>query len=537
MNRNPAALTDRPLDVLVVGGGIAGACVAWDAAARGLSTALIDRGDFASGTSANSLRIIHGGLRHLQRLDLAESRMAIGERSAWLRMAPHLVEPLPVLVPTRGALSIGLLRSALMLNDLVAFDRNRELPTARRIPGGRLISRAHCLEVAPVLHDTAGNGGVMFSDAQVYSSERLVLEVVEAAVKAGAIAVNYVELDAALVQHGQVVGARVRDVIGDTAMDVRTRTVVNAAGPAMPAIAGRLLGRASKAATPYSVALNLVVPALGPSVALALDRPGSSREVREGGGRRLLFVPWRGRSLIGTGHYPYRGDVEGFQVSEEYVASFLQAANTAWPGPPIRIEDVLHVHAGLLPATSDDTAGVDLIRRHAIVDHGEEGLAGALSVRTVKYTTARRVAEETVDRVFHRLRKEPPECRTSTARLPGAPSEPIDRFIQAALAKHSDAPNHDVLEHLVRSYGVRYEAVLEAVPGESLRRVEPDEVVAFGQFVHGVRAEMAVTAEDLVWRRTELGPRGSVSDQAIELARRALGSVQSSTKPAVRNYQ
>ena len=196
MERDPSKLQRNKYDLLVIGGGIYGACVTWDAALRGLSVALVEKGDFASATSANSLKIIHGGLRYLQHGDFKRMRESIRERRTLMEIAPHLVHPLPVLIPTFGHGMQGreVLSLALMINDLIGFDRNRLDDPEKHICRGRVISRRECLELLPGIHKKDLTGGAIFHDAQVYNSERLVLSFIRSAEKAGAELANYVEV-------------------------------------------------------------------------------------------------------------------------------------------------------------------------------------------------------------------------------------------------------------------------------------------------------------------------------------------------------
>ena len=176
MQRDISLLSGSNFDLVVIGGGIYGACVAWDASQRGLSVALIERGDFGQETSANSLKTVHGGLRYLQDLDLKLVRKMIEERSAYLRIAPHLVQPLPCLTPTYSKLmkSKAAMGFALRLNDLAGYDRNNHLAPDQEIPPSRLVSSEECRRILPGLPQKAETGGALWYDGQVYDTESLV---------------------------------------------------------------------------------------------------------------------------------------------------------------------------------------------------------------------------------------------------------------------------------------------------------------------------------------------------------------------------
>ncbi|MEO7985414.1 MAG: FAD-dependent oxidoreductase, partial [Gemmatimonadales bacterium] len=226
-----SALANSEFDMVVVGGGIGGAAVAWDAALRGLSVALVERADFGGATSAESLKVVHGGIRYLQHLDAARVRESSRERSALVRIAPHLVHPLPYVIPTYGygARSRWLLGAGFGLLSALTADRNRGIAdSARRLPGPRLVSRREALGWFPDLESNGLTGAGVFWDGQLYNPPRLVWAFIRSAVRAGAVAVNECEVTALLRLNGRVAGVRVEDRLGGASFDVRARVVVNA---------------------------------------------------------------------------------------------------------------------------------------------------------------------------------------------------------------------------------------------------------------------------------------------------------------------
>ena len=538
MRRDLDTLAGTVFDVLVIGGGILGASIARDAALRGLVVALVEREDWACGTSSNSLRIVHGGLRYLQHLDVRRMRQSIRERSYWLRVAPHLVEPLPVLVPTHGhgVRGAAALRAALAVNDLVAWDRNERLHPGRTLPAGRAVSRAECLALVPEVESRTLTGGVLFHDAQMYSSERLVLETVIASSLNGATVANHVEVDGPLREGGRLAGVHARDQLaGGRRIEIRARVIVNAAGPATSSLMASLQGTPQVSATAsYTVALNLGVDGTGHSVAFAMNgRASDPNAVVRRGSRQLFVVPWRGRTLIGTAHLPYARDPASFRVSDHEIAAFLSEVNEAWPGRGWSRDDLRIVQSGLLPGRAG-AQGIRLDKRHRIVDHGTDGGSALISATSVKFTTARLVAEECMDLACARLGLDTPS-RTNSTLLPGAPAGPVaDLEARAHRAHPHVAPA--VIAHLVRTYGKRYVNVLRMdgrdVPRDWLTPLGKTSPVCFAQFVHGARYEMACTTDDLVARRTELGAVGAADPEVHRRAAEALSLV--SARPAER---
>ncbi len=527
MIRDLTGLSDDLLDLLVIGGGVTGAWVARDAAQRGLRVGLVERADFGAGASAQCFRTIHGGLRYLQRLELLGARRSIRERSMWLRVAPHLVEPLPFLVPTyrRGAARRPLLRAALAVIDLMGRDRNRGLDPARHLPPGHALSRREALERAPEIDDPDLTGAVVFHDAQMYSPTRLVLDIVCAAEQDGAALANHVEARAITASRD---GLRVRctDLLSGGALDIHTRSLVNATGAQALHLAGQWgLDGASPDVT-LSVALNLVVDHPVHDVAFTVaGRTSDPGSVVHMGARRLFVAPWRSRTLIGTAHY--RMAPSAVLDTALYVERFLEEVNAPGTGLRIRSDQVLGVQHGLLPALrTAPTEPVRLLRHDRITDHASSGTPGAFSVLPVKFTTARWVAQETVGRVFRFLENSVPPCRTADTPLPGGRLSSWSELTRQADEEVGFLPT-DCRAHLLHTHGARFRDVLALAADrpELLERIEVDSPVFGAQLAYGAECEMACTIADLLERRTELAVRGPASPAARTRAQAILAAV------------
>ncbi len=404
MKRDLPALAAREHDLLVIGGGIYGAAAAWDGAQRGLRVALVEREDFGAGVSWNSLKTIHGGLRHLQTAGIGSLRECVRERRALLRIAPGLVRPLGFFVATRGlgGQSRAAFALGLALNDLLSRDRNDGLPPEQRIPGGRVLTKREALDLVPGFSSAGVTGGALWHDAQVASSERLTLGFVRAAAEAGALAANHAEAVSLVREGSRVTGARLRDAMTGKELGVRARMVLNAAGPGVDAV----LVRAGIARPPAPLlrARNLVF-ARPPATTVAVGE--RSR------GRYLFLVPWNGRTMVGTAYEPAET-----KEKRRAVRDFLAEAQAAFPWAGLEERELALVHEGLVPGRGGAEGLARALRFH---DHeAEDGIAGLLSVQGVKYTTARGVAERAIDLVFRRLGKGPVSCRTAETPLPHA---------------------------------------------------------------------------------------------------------------------
>ena len=517
VTRLPDSLASGAHDVLVVGGGIVGACAARDAARRGLRVALIERQDFGGGISWNSLKIVHGGLRSLQRLDVRQARAFVRERRAWLRIAPHLVEPISFVVPTRGA---GSESAQLALNALVSRDRNAGLLPSRRSPPGRVLSRAQLRALLPG-HFEEYSGGALFHDAQLYSAERLVYAVLADAERAGATIVSYAEAVAPLRAKGSLAGVIAEDRLTGERCEVRAPLIVNAAGAAAAGVANLLTGREGAAPPMAGIALNLMLAGDGLTMGFTLRAPLGD------GARRLFVVPWRGRTLVGTAHYECARAPQSEAELEPYIERFVREVAIAWPARAVTRESVLLVHAGMQPsAHGSEDAVAHGPPEHRIIDHARMGVPQLLTAIGPKLTMARAIAEQLTDAAIVRLGRAPVPCDTESVPLASAPAEDIPAVVARASAKHGATLPGDVIAHLVRTYGdgEPYDSIVQLVRDEPAlgARVHAESPVIVAQLRHAARFERAMSADDILVRRTELGATACVSPAARSTAQREI---------------
>ena len=513
MQRDPAALAGRTFDVVVIGGGVYGAIAAWDATLRGMSVAVIDRGDFGGGTSFNNAKTVHGGVRALQSGNVAALRRFARERRALSRVLPHLIRPLPFVVPTLRGLSRNraLLRLYFALGDRLVQSGSEENGAAGRLPCSRVLSRDECLRLNPLIDPHGVTGGIEWFDCQMYNSDRVHFSFIASAAEAGAVAVNYMEATAALRRGADLAGLRVCDRLSGEALDVRARVVLNAAGPWAPALGRRLAaGGGARLHGRLSKAMNIVIES---------PLPGTHAVAGSAGGRMLFVAPWRGHAIVGTSHDRHEGGADALALDRRQIDAFLTAVVGAFPGLPLDLDDVRLVHRGLLPA-SPRGDGVRLETRSAVVDHRVDGIRGLISVLGVRYTTARDTAERAVDLAADQLARPFGPCRTAVAPLVGGDMADFDDFLRDATAAESDAVSARTRERLARTYGTRYRRVVERLDSSSDDRDPLGATcpVTGGEVRHAVREEMAVKLGDALLRRTEAGSAGHPGDDAVSKA-------------------
>jgi glycerol-3-phosphate dehydrogenase len=484
--RAPAPFKERTFDVLVVGGGIYGAWTAYDAALRGLSVALIERHDWAAGTSSASSKLIHGGLRYLEHYDFGLVRDALVERRRLHRLAPHLVRPLGFVMPVwKGPRASMLMLSAgLTLYDFLG-GRGQPVGWHKRFSAKALLRHFPFVDPERLL------GGFWYGDCQE-DDARLTLAVVAAAQQAGAIVANRLEAEALLEDGDAVVGARVRDRLADERFDVRARVVVNAAGPWAPQLLGAAAPRVRRVK-----GIHIVVPAI-PDCDQAFLLTAQD-------GRVFFVLPWYGRTLIGTTEQEVT-DPDQAHATDEEVRYLLAGVRNGLPGVPWTEADVLARFAGVRTLQAEDAENLAAVTREFTVLEPRRGVVMPLGG---KFTTARCDAVEIVDRVQQALGKPRTPSLTARQPLPGAPppDEPFERW-QAAMIPLLKQRGVDAAcaAALTLRHGSRIGRIAELIHEEPrwAERLSPTTTLVVAELVMAVRDEMALSLNDVIRRRVPL---------------------------------
>lgn len=517
LTRNLSKLASTSFEVVIIGGGIYGACIAREAALRGLKTALLEKADFGHATSANSLKVVHGGLRYLQHADILRMRRSINERRAMMRIAPHLVHPLPCCMPIYGHGLKGreAMALALLVNDLISFDRNKLDDRQKHLPRGSVISREACLEMFPGLVSEGLSGGAIWYDAQMYHSERLTLSFVLSAVEEGAEVANYLKVTDLVHERGRVKGVEVRDELSGESFRIDAQIVINAAGPWVDKVLQCLPAGGPEMGVRLAKAVNVATRPLFGRFAVGIPSRGDSPM-----GERLFFVtPWRDQALIGTTYALYEGNPDDLRVHEEDVVKLLEQVNAVYPAAELTVDDVLYTYCGLVPVGDVDerTGSFKREGQYRIRNHVHDGYEGLISVLGVKYTTARNIAEKVLDQV-HEVRGETPKAPASDQiALFGGDIEAFEPFVQSVLEQRPRGLEASQLRPLLHNYGTAYHHVLDYMPssnGEHDTQALSQSLLQ-AQVVYSVRHEMAQKLGDVVFRRTEMGTDGLAGQEEV----------------------
>lgn len=405
ITRNPESAQNKFYDLIVIGGGIHGVMLTLAASQRNLKTLLLERDDFGGATSYNSLRIIHGGFRYLQSMDLHRFFESVSDRKWFLQNFPDLVEPIPCLIPLygNGIYRPSIFKAALLLNDILSFKRNRGLKESSRLPSGRIITADEVKKVFPGVKTSGLKAGAVWHDGSMLDSQRVVMETLKWACSLGASAFNYLEVKELLKNNNEVSGVKAFDDESKKYYNFNSKVVVNAAGPWCRELAAAFDKDYEKLFR-SSIAWNILFNKKAPSsyaVAVTPERPDA---------RAYFLRPLRGLLFAGTVHEPWNGVEKNPVPSITSINNFINDLNSIID-LDLRFEDISHIFSGHMPVKKEGTD--DLSNRETILDHSKHnGPRGLYSISGVKFTTARLIAEKTINFIF----KDNSKNRTYTKR-------------------------------------------------------------------------------------------------------------------------
>jgi glycerol-3-phosphate dehydrogenase len=519
IGRDMQRLSTELFDVVVVGGGASGAATAREAALRGFNTALIEREDFSAGASAHCFKVVHGGIRYIQHADIRRLRASCFERAVMLRIAPHLVAPLPFVIPTygKGKSSRWFLGAGMLVYDALSADLNRHvLDPARRVRGTRFLSRSETLELFPDIGVDSLTGAAVFEDGQMYNPPRLVLAFVGAASELGAAVANYVEAESLLTSGSRVTGVRAIDRLSGERFEIRSRLVINAAGPWAEGLLQPGYGQPGTYSrdTCFMVDRKFATP-----MALAVQgRAKDSDALLARNSRHLFLVPWRNSTLVGVWHSIVPRDPDAVGLPRNELRQFIEEFNTCYPNLQLCESDVRRADFGLVPFgdASSQQGGLSFGKQSRLIDHREHGQAGLISLISVRYTVARRDAVEALDAAVAQLDARRSAHDSTVTALHGGEISDFAGAVRAFQARRPAWLSETAAEGMVRNYGTHASRVLELAEHDpKLGRCFSGSHVSFAEAVYSVRAEAAQRMSDIVFRRTELGTDGHPGELAL----------------------
>lgn len=492
MKRDLEAMSKKEYDVLVIGGGINGAAIAHDATLRGFKVALVEKKDFGWGTTAATSKLAHGGLRYLKNFELGLVRESLKERRILEKIAPHLVYPLPFLIPLykKGHNKKSLIKIGMMLYDLLSYDKNKVDYEEQKIPCHKILKAEDVIKLEPGVLKDGLLGAAKYYDCQISNPERLCLEFILTANNNGADVSNYAEVEKVLIKDKKVEGVLVKDKTNSREYKIKARFVVNASGPWLDKVI-KTYDKAYKPMIRGTKGIHIVTHKLSNSAVVL-----NTKET----GRAFFVLPWRNRSLIGTTDVDFKGDLDDVHANKKDVLDLIDDVNQVY-GSNISLNDVLFSYAGVRPLVNEEgKKETEVSRRYEIKEEDVEGL---ITVVGGKLTTARNLAERAVDIIAKKAGKKVLPCKTKETPLYGSTvshKEYLEKNLKEGIDKN-------VLKHLINIYGSKYEEVLKYSKKEHqhLGYSQPD---IKAQVHYALEEEMALTLEDFMFRRTGIGTAG-----------------------------
>lgn len=517
MTRDLDRLGSEQFDLLVIGGGIHGLAAAYEASSRGLRVALAERDDFGSGASFNHQRTLHGGLRALQRASLRKVREGIAERRAFARIAPHYVKPFPFITGIYGGLTRGRLamKAALKAYDTIGRSRNAGVSQELHLPASRLESRTATTRLFPLVRQEGLKGGAVWYDYQMQQADRLTFAFALAADAKGALLANHLDIvalerDAS----GRVTGARAVDRMSGRHITISAGAVLSATGSqatAVAALAGIRLD------VPLVRAMNVMTSRHAADIGLAAP----ARH-----GRMLTIVGWRGRALAGTGQSARLVPHDAPPPDRDEVLAFVGEINEAFPSFKLQPSEVTLVHHALVPAAAG-SRGLELKAEPELISHARDGAPGFFTLIGVKYTTARKAAEEAVTRIASDLQKRIRGSRSAIDVLPTAEIADVEAIaIEATRAARIELPSA-MTRHLSTWYGSATAPVIAHMANRPEWRepLSSSTDVTGAEIAHAAANEQALRLRDAVLRRTLLGSAGHPGAEAVEKAAAIMAAI------------
>lgn len=499
-------------DLVIIGGGITGASIAYEAALRGLSVSLFEKSDFGGATSAATSKLIHGGLRYLANGEFGIVRESLQERRVLSNIAPNLVYPMPCIIPhythyplymRKGSLKIGMI-----LYDLLSAGKKSTWDHSKKLPSHVSLGKNEVLEKEPFFPEKGLTGGVLYYDCDSISPERLTLAFIKSAHAFGASVCNYARVDDFIKDdNNRIGGIMVRDIIGGGTHPVRGRCIVNCAGPWADLVLGMATNGSLNRTIRRSEGIHLLTKRLAGDILISF---------RSARGRNFFIRPWRGHSLIGTTDREYQGDPDSYRVTRESIEDFLLDINSCFEREVIAYCDILACYGGLRPLVETGTEGTySSSRRYEIYEHDDDGFEGLITVEGGKYTLSRSLAEKVVSRVGKKLGKNLNRARSADVHLNGCSITNMEEFMERGRREYNDFPPETV-DQILRHYGSESGEVFKLAKNDShlAEQVnESGEIMA--QVEYAVSNEMAMTLSDILRRRTGIGQLGYPGDEQM----------------------
>ncbi|MBE0651192.1 MAG: glycerol-3-phosphate dehydrogenase/oxidase [Bacteroidales bacterium] len=509
MERYIGTQKEEKFDIIIVGGGITGATLAYEASSRGLKVALFEKGDFGAATSSATSKLIHGGLRYLKNLELSLVRESLKERKTLSNIAPNFIYPVPFMIPTYKSGKTGkiVLGMGLMMYDILAFDKNQTNDPSKKIPNFRSLSLEETRNMESIVPTKDLSGAKVFYDYQNIFPERLTLAFLKSSEKWGAKLSNYAEITGFLKKGDKIHGVTVNDKITGEKSHFTAPLVVNCTGP----WADQTIRTAAKKKTQHTIrrseGIHIITRKL--SSIHAVSQVTASE-------RHIMVIPWRNHSIIGTTDKEYLGDPEDYRVTKESIMELLGEVNENY-AINLKYEDVLFYYGGLRPLADTETENsYESSRKYEIYDNTDEGLDGMITVEGGKYTTSRQLAENVMELVQKKINKELPESISESEFLWGSEIPDMDLFLEKLQNDYQDFASQTI-SFLGKNFGSEsHQLFLMAREHPELAEVLNDDGEILAEVAYAIEKESALYLSDILFRRTGIGGLGHPGKDVLQ---------------------
>lgn len=498
-------------DCIIIGGGITGAAVAYEAASRGLNVALLEKKDFGWATSAATSKLIHGGLRYLNYFEFGLVRESLRERRILENIAPNLVYPFPFMIPNYNRLENNrwVLKIGMILYDILSYDKAFTWDKSKKIPMHFTLTKEKALEAEPNIRPEGLTAATVYYDCQSISPERLTLAFIKSAVQYGAKVANYAEVVNFVYNNNRIAGVIVHDTLSGREVTIKGSIIINCGGPWADIILKKAENGNAKHQIRRSEGIHIITKPMVNTYAVGL----MPRK-----GRHFFLIPWRGYSLIGTTDKEYIGNPDEYKVTKQSIQELLDDVNSAFGDGNLTYNDIKFAYGGLRPLVEDQVEGTyQSSRRYEIYDNAQEGVDGLITVEGGKYTTSRNLAVNVMKLVEKKLQRKLPPSVTHTRYLAGCQIKDLKAFFNTVYSSYSSF-SKNTLEVCAKYYGSELDALMHiAGSNKKYREIVTHDGEILAEVIYAIRHEMARTLPDIVFRRTGICTAGNPGNDVLAL--------------------
>jgi glycerol-3-phosphate dehydrogenase len=503
---------DQTFDLIIIGGGITGAAVAYAASSRGLKVALFEKKDYGGATSAATSKLIHGGLRYLANMEFKLVRESLHERRILGNIAPNFVYPLPFMFPNyiRWKGNMWKMMAGMFLYDMLSYDKKFTWDKSKRLPNHKTFSYRTTLQKEPNVISEKLRNSTVFYDYQSIFPERMTLAFIRSAVEYGAKVSNYTAVeDFRYDKKGKITGVVVRDLLTTEAKTVLAPLTVNCGGT----WADIILNLASKKIdsnhkVKRSEGIHIVTEKIAGDHVISLQK-------KEGG--HLMIMPWRGHSLIGTTDKEYHGSPDGYKVSKQSLDEVIEGVNNNY-GKKIQYSDIKHAYGGLRPLIDDQSEdSYKSSRKYEVFDNAEDGIQGLITVEGGKYTTSRNLAYHVMNLVKKKLGKQLKSSFSYKLYLSGCEIKDLNEFMRKQHLQYDDMFGAETVDLVSKYYGTHNHRVFQAAEDNpELAQIVSHDGEILAEVEYAIRYESAKTIKDILLRRTGIGTLGRPEEDILQ---------------------